>query len=392
MKHSKNLNKKRILCFIEYYLPGCKSGGPVKTISNFVEYFGQEYEIFIICSDRDYLDTKPYVNKKIKKWYKIGKAKVLYISKKDLNIYSLTKLLSESSYDLLYINGLFSLKFNILPLLIRRFKPIKKNIPCILATRGMLSPNAIKLKSIKKKIYLKIANFFQLYENLFFQASNFIEKKEIHENLKVTNKKIFIAPNLVKLNPISPKKIKVKKNRTLNLIFLSRISPMKNLDFLLRSLFNVDNPINLTIHGSKEDHSYYNECLELIRRLPKKIKINVKNHIKNESVQNTLINYDLFVLPSRGENFGHIIIEALSAGLPVLISDKVFWKSDKKGGIIKLPLKEEVWAKEILKWSNLSKKNLFIKKKAALMVANNYIKKNISLKKNKDFLNFLLKN
>lgn len=392
MKHSKNFNKKKILCFIEYYLPGYKSGGPVKTISNFVEHFGHEYEIFIICSDRDYLDTKPYINKKVKKWYKIGKAKVLYISKKDLNIYSVAKLLSENSYDLLYLNGLFSFKFTIIPLLIRRFKPTKNNIPCILATRGMLSSNAIKLKSIKKKIYFKIANFFQLYENLFFQASNINEKKEIYKNLKVTNKKIFIAPNLIKLNPISFKKMKVKKNRTLNLIFLSRISPMKNLDFLLRSLLKVDNPINLTIYGSKEDHNYYNECLELIRKLPNKIKVYIKNHIKNGSVQSTLINHDLFVLPSRGENFGHVIIESLSAGLPVMISDKVFWKSDKKGGIMKLPLKEDIWAREILKWSNLSKENLFLKKKAALMVAQNYIKKNIGLRQNKDFLNFLLKN
>ena len=154
----------------------------------------------------------------------------------------------------------------------------------------------------------------------------------------------------------------------------------------------MDNPINLTIYGSKEDHNYYNECLELIRKLPNKIKVYIKNHIKNESVQNTLINHDLFVLPSRGENFGHVIIESLSAGLPVMISDKVFWKADKKGGIMKLSLKEDIWAREILKWSNLSKENLFLKKKAALMVAQNYIKKNIGLRQNKDFLNFLLKN
>ena len=127
-------------------MPGYNSGGPVKTISNFVEYFGQKYEIFIICSDRDYLDEKPYANKKVEKWYKIGKAKVLYVSKKNLDIFSVAKLLSEHSYDLLYINGLYSLKFTILPLIVRKFKKIKNNIPCILATRGMLSPNAIKLK------------------------------------------------------------------------------------------------------------------------------------------------------------------------------------------------------------------------------------------------------
>ena len=392
MKYNRYINKKKILCFIEYYLPGHKSGGPVRTISNFVEYFGHEYEIYIICSDRDYLDTEPYKNKRFKKWYKIGKAKVLYIPKKNLNIYSVTKILSENSYDLLYINGLFSYKFNILPLFIRRFKSVKNNIPCIVATRGMLSLNAIKLKSIKKKIFLKTANLFGLYENLFFQASNIFEKKEIYENFRVPKEKIFIAPNLTKVIPISPIKIKTKKNGPLSLIFLSRISPMKNLDFLLRSLLKINVPIKLTIHGNKEDFNYYNECIELKRKIPKQIKIYIKNHIKNESVQKVLINYDLFVLPSRGENFGHVIIESLSAGLPVLVSDKVFWKSDKKGGIQKLPLIEDIWTKEILKWSSFSKESLLIKKKAALIVANKYIKKNISLKQNKDLFNFLLKN
>ena len=78
--------------------------------------------------------------------------------------------------------------------------------------------------------------------------------------------------------------------------------------------------------------------------------------------------------------------------MPVLVSDKVFWKSDKKGGIQKLPLIEDIWTKEILKWSSFSKESLLIKKKAALIVANKYIKKNISLKQNKDLFNFLLKN
>ena len=63
IKNNINSKKKRILCFLEYYLPGQKSGGPVRTIANFVDYFGDDYEISIICSDRDYLDTKPYPNK-----------------------------------------------------------------------------------------------------------------------------------------------------------------------------------------------------------------------------------------------------------------------------------------------------------------------------------------
>ncbi len=38
-----------------------------------------------------------------------------------------------------------------------------------------------------------------------------------------------------------------------------------------------------------------------------------------------LSGHDLFFLPTLGENFGHVIYEALSAGLPVLLSDQTPW-------------------------------------------------------------------
>ena len=83
MKNIKNkkYSKKKIPCFIEHYLPGHKLGGPVRTIANFVEYFGDNYEVSVVCLDRDYLATKPYSNKNFHKWHKVGKAKVFYIPK-----------------------------------------------------------------------------------------------------------------------------------------------------------------------------------------------------------------------------------------------------------------------------------------------------------------------
>jgi glycosyltransferase involved in cell wall biosynthesis len=41
----------------------------------------------------------------------------------------------------------------------------------------------------------------------------------------------------------------------------------------------------------------------------------------------------LLLLPTHGENFGHSIIEALSVGCPVLISDRTPWKDLEKAGV-----------------------------------------------------------
>tara|TARA_A100001035_G_scaffold234773_1_gene198013 strand:- start:2337 stop:3536 length:1200 start_codon:yes stop_codon:yes gene_type:complete len=384
-------NKKKILCFNEYYLPGHKSGGPVRTIENFVEYFGDEYEISIVCSDRDYLDNEPYSIKDFNIWHRVGKAKVFYISKKNMRFRTVARILRNTSYDLLYLNGLFSYTFTILPLLIRKINHKHSIIPCIIAPRGMLSLNARKLKSSKKRIFLLVANFIGLYKNLFFQASNNSEKNDIANSLNYIKGNIFIAPNLTTVSPINSSDIKVKKKGPLRLVFLSRISPMKNLDFLLRSLLKVTNPVNLEIYGNIDDENYFKECLDIKERLPSNIKVVIKGHIKNDQVQNVLLEYDLFVLPTRGENFGHVILEALAAGTPVLVSNKVFWKSDNEGGIQTLSLQENKWTNVITEWSSYSNEMLIKRKMAALNVANKYNSINKSFNLNRDMLTFALK-
>lgn len=50
--------------------------------------------------------------------------------------------------------------------------------------------------------------------------------------------------------------------------------------------------------------------------------------------------HDLFFFPTLGENYGHVIIESLSAGTPVLISDQTPWTSDADGACA-LPLKNQ---------------------------------------------------
>jgi len=49
-----------ILCFVAYYPPGYKSGGPVRTIANMVEHLGDELDFRIVTRDRDALELEVY--------------------------------------------------------------------------------------------------------------------------------------------------------------------------------------------------------------------------------------------------------------------------------------------------------------------------------------------
>ena len=144
------LKKKKILCFVNFYLPGHKSGGPVQSIANFVNQLGHVYDINIVCCDHDAQEPLSYKDIKINTWNNVGKAKVFYASKKYLTFLGIKKLLIETSYDLLYLNSFFSFRFTLLPLLVRFFG-ISAEKPCLIAPRGEFSLGALEIKFIKKK-------------------------------------------------------------------------------------------------------------------------------------------------------------------------------------------------------------------------------------------------
>lgn len=52
-------SKVVILCLMSEYLPGFRSGGPIRTIANLINQLGDEFEIRVICRDRDLGDFFP---------------------------------------------------------------------------------------------------------------------------------------------------------------------------------------------------------------------------------------------------------------------------------------------------------------------------------------------
>lgn len=381
--------KKKILCFLPVYLPGYRFGGPTRTIKNFVDNFGDEFDIKIICRDRDFLDTKPYAKIKPDCWTNVGKASVFYASKKNLNFIGLKNLLKNTSYELLYLNSFFNIKFTILPLILRYLKIVPKK-PCIIAPRGEFSKEALKFKKIKKFFFISFTKLINLYQSLFWQASSFKEKNDIINNFGVNSRNIYIAPNLTQ--PVE-KNVKYIRNKSslLRLLFLSRISPMKNLDFLLRALSYVKTPIKLDIKGIKENSKYLKKCTMLKNKLSKHIEVNFEDEVEQSQVKNIFKNYDLFVLPTLGENFGHSIFESISNGLPAIISDKTPWGYDRKGGLEVVPLIEKKWAKAIMNWAKLDYLALYRRRQAALKYAKKYNEKVKDFEKNKKLIYLALK-
>src|SRR5690606_3499629 len=95
------------------------------------------------------------------------------------------------------------------------------------------------------------------------------------------------------------------------------------------------------IYGPLEDDKYWNMCKTIIDNISDKISINYKGPLDYEKVIDVLSNYHMFLLPTQGENFGHVIQEALLAACPVIISDQTPWRHlSKKNVGFDFPLRD----------------------------------------------------
>ena len=339
-------NKPKILIFCDFYLPGYKSGGGMRTLVNMVERLGEKFDFRIVTRDHDgKTDKTQYKNVGINDWNEVGNAKVYYLSKDNIKPKTIKKLIEEVEPKALYVNSFFS-TLTVFVLGMRKFRRIP-NLEIVVAPEGELAAGALALKKNKKRLYLKLSRAVGLYENVIWKATAVFEKKEI-EKVKGRGGKIFIAPNM------PPKQIfpefnlnnkPYKKTGELNAVYLSRLHPIKNLKFLLEILPNIKDKVYLDVFGPVDNHQYVRECEELIKKLPENLNVRMKGEVSHENVSRTLEKYNFFVLPTQGESFGHIIAEALASGCPLIISDRTPWTKLKEKGIgWDLPLEnKEIW-------------------------------------------------
>lgn len=193
-----------------------------------------------------------------------------------------------------------------------------KNRRVVVSPRGTLSPYSFQNKNatIKKLIHRFIS--MPLLAKCDIHVTSQREREAMEQLIKP--KRIFDLPNFISL-PDKKAVLKTEKAACFKLIFFSRIEEKKGLELLIGALSKVEFPVKLTIAGSGND--VYLEKLKTLafdRQVGDKI-----NWIgfQQENKFDLLREHDLFILPSYDENFGNAVIESLSVGTAVLISEQV---------------------------------------------------------------------
>ncbi len=263
-------------------------------------------------------------------------------------------------------------------------------IPVVLSPRGMLTTYSQNNSSSFSKKILQWLIGDRLLRYCHIHVTSEQEKQDV---LKIIQpRSINIISNLVSLGrecvepqvvsskyQISSSKYQVatsevqKSSQILNLIFLSRIEKKKGLELLFDALSKLDFEFNLTIAGSGEEE--YVKSLKLkAKSLRLEDRLTWIGQVGNDEKFSIMAAHDLLVLPSYNENFANVVVESLSIGTPVLISENVgladYVKANELGWICSLEPKDI--AEKIIEANASIAKREKISSIAPIMIKNDF--------------------
>lgn len=345
-------SKPCLLTFIDWYTPAYKAGGPIRSVSNMADLIAKDFDIYIYTGIKDIDGTE--IKKTENHWHEgLFGEKILYNKVPKFN--TLKQFIKKHPDTNFHINGIYSLRFSILPLIY--LKLLKLSTKTIISPRGMLGTGALGIKPIKKRVYLLLAKFFGLYHNIKWHATSIEEKENIlnHIGKKTPVDLVQNIPSKIS-NEIYQLE---KKKGYLKMTSISRVVPIKKFEIIIESLIFhpiSDITVEWTIYGPIEDPEYKAMLSEKATKVPY-LNLTFGGPINPNNISEIIRKNHLFCLPSSNENYGHAIVESFTNACPVLISDKTPWlnlKINKAGMDIPLTNKLD-FSNAINFFANLNK-------------------------------------
>jgi glycosyltransferase involved in cell wall biosynthesis len=321
--------RPRVLIFLDYFLPGENAGGPVRTVAALIHHLGARAAFQVVTRNHDLGDDTPYQLSTVA-WVEHGGARCRYLKRTDRSPWRIAKILRDTPHDVLYVNGIFSIAFSLIPLGLRRCRLVPRR-PVVVAPRGQLDPGALAINPVRKRAFLFAARLSGVYAGATWQATSEEEAHFIRRWFG-PNVAMRLAPNL-RIAKDVVRAGRREPSTPLRVVFLSRISPKKNLIGAVEILSHVRAQVVFDIYGIREDEQYWRRVERLLDALPANVRAEYRGVVPYSAVDEVLRTYDVLLLPTFGENYGHVIAEALAAGCAPLISDRTPWRDLAARGV-----------------------------------------------------------
>jgi glycosyltransferase involved in cell wall biosynthesis len=233
-----------------------------------------------------------------------------------------------SDYDRVIVNGLWQHQGIIAW---REFAG--SSTPYYVFPHGMLDPwfkTSFPLKHLKKWLYWPWAEYRVLRDATAVIFTSEEERVQARNSFWLYRARERVSPLGFESRVIAPnakekflvRYPQLKKTRIL--LFLGRLHPKKGCDMLIEALPR-DSDFSLVLAGPDQ--------IGWAKNLRAKVDVDLAQRVifagmlQGEEKDGAFAAAEAFILPSHQENFGMSVVEALAAGIPVLISNRVnIWR------------------------------------------------------------------
>lgn len=230
-------------------------------------------------------------------------------------------------YDLVVLQGVWNFPFFAVAYLAKKY-----NIPYIIVPRGTLYKETWEMKSkLYKDILYNLVIKKMLLNAASIQFTTLDEKNSVlkYLNIDLVN---YIIPNSIDLSKyleLPEKNEFLNKNEFLKgkkiILFFGRITQKKGLDILIESLnlLKEQRQDFILLIAGPDSQGYWASIEKQVKDYSLSSYVKYIGMLEGKDKLRILVDTNIFILPSYSENFGMSVVEAMSAGLPVIISNKV---------------------------------------------------------------------
>lgn len=231
---------------------------------------------------------------------------------------------NSSSYDIIHCHGLWHFG-STTPFL------LNNTVPKVVTIHGVLDAWALRNSRWKKKVMDFLIQKKLLASADMIHILNEDERLDVEQYLGYKHPRVVMIPNGVQISDFTklppPGVFREKFNLAADqrmVLFMSRLNSKKGLDLLLpafRQYCDLHADAVLILAGS--DDGYQQQAEQFIRQHGLEERIRLVGMLTGETKLAALADADVFVLPSYSEGLSMAVLEAMAAGVPTLISDRV---------------------------------------------------------------------
>lgn len=222
--------------------------------------------------------------------------------------------------DVLHVHGVFGWH-----VLLSVWAARAAGVPHVVTVHGHLHEDALRERWIAKRLYLATAGPMILGRASVVVATTPVER-DIIRRFAAGARIEEVMPGLeVPAEPVSGAAVEHPPDRPLRLLYLGRLHPHKGLHLVVQALGAACREgldAMLTVAGTGRPR-YQRSVAALAARLGLTDHVRFVGHVGAETRAAMFRETDVFLLPSRSENFGFAPAEAMAAGIPVVLSANV---------------------------------------------------------------------